>query len=404
MAAQLTKEALEQSEKAKNMAESLVSELQSYEQKYDSKDVSESRIFVSIINYRDNEGQFTLNDLFCKAANPSRIYIGYCLQYSPETDQPDINYHYNKLASSSYGKNIRTLFVPYTRARGPIYARYLVQNKFYNNEKYYLQIDCHMRFIKNWDNELIKQYQLCNDTKAIITTYPNPYDTQYLTLLKNFINIKDWDGNINMSSLDQRSSLLCADKFGNDGFLRIKSKMFHKFLKKPMLSLFYAAGFNFSLGNVIKNCPQDPNLKCLFFGEESINAVRLYTNGYNFYTPTRSICYHLWNRKDGLRNGVWRELYDIEKLKQMLVMLENKSKKNVKELLKGDGVSDDNNIYGFGVERSLKEYEKFCGVGFGNKSISDDAKYGGVKEDNREELFEEFQQNKLMNLISSFQT
>jgi len=38
---------------------------------------------------------------------------------------------------------------------------------------------------------------------------------------------------------------------------------------KPHLSLFWAAGFNFSLGRVLTEVPYDPTLDFLFFGEVS---------------------------------------------------------------------------------------------------------------------------------------
>ena len=34
------------------------------------------RIFVSVATYRDEEAQWTVNDLFCQAAAPERVRIG----------------------------------------------------------------------------------------------------------------------------------------------------------------------------------------------------------------------------------------------------------------------------------------------------------------------------------------
>ena len=48
--------------------------------------------------------------------------------------------------------------------------------------------------------------------------------------------------------------------------------------------------------------------------------------------------------------------------------------------------------------------KEFCGIDFKNKKISDDAKFGGIKVSKLEKLFQEFEQNKLMDLISSFQS
>jgi hypothetical protein len=53
-------------------------------------------------------------------------------------------------------------------AKGPLYARHVIQKNLYKNEDYYLQIDSHMRFEKNWDETVIEQLTLAenmNDTK-----------------------------------------------------------------------------------------------------------------------------------------------------------------------------------------------------------------------------------------------
>lgn len=134
------------------------------EEKVDPKEIQNATIFVSVINYRDCEGQFTLMDLFAKASNPSRVHVGYCLQYDPVNDTEDINFHFQALVQS--GKNIRALYIPFHKARGPIYARYLVQRDLFRGEKYYLQLDCHMRFIQNWDSILVEMFQKCGDKKA----------------------------------------------------------------------------------------------------------------------------------------------------------------------------------------------------------------------------------------------
>ena len=44
------------------------------------------RIFVQIASYRDPELQWTVQDLFNKAAKPERIFAGICWQFDPEAD------------------------------------------------------------------------------------------------------------------------------------------------------------------------------------------------------------------------------------------------------------------------------------------------------------------------------
>ena len=40
------------------------------------------------------------------------------------------------------------------------------------DEDFFLQIDCHTRFIENWDTRLLDNWAEANDEKAIITCFP----------------------------------------------------------------------------------------------------------------------------------------------------------------------------------------------------------------------------------------
>jgi hypothetical protein len=42
--------------------------------------------------------------------------------------------------------------------------------------------------------------------------------------------------------------------------------------------------------------PYDPHLPFLFFGEESSMAVRMWTHGWDFFSPPHHVIYHLWSR------------------------------------------------------------------------------------------------------------
>lgn len=49
----------------------------------------------------------------------------------------------------------------------------------YNNEDYYLQIDAHSRFVKNWDTQLIKKFnnalKITNNQKTVLSAHPSKY-------------------------------------------------------------------------------------------------------------------------------------------------------------------------------------------------------------------------------------
>jgi len=93
-------------------------------------------IFVAIPSYRDTECEHTLRDLYEKASNPSRIFVGLCLQNEDEMSTEFLLQY----------PNVRVAKLHYTIAKGPCYARSLAQ-ELWKGEDFYLQIDSHMRYV-----------------------------------------------------------------------------------------------------------------------------------------------------------------------------------------------------------------------------------------------------------------
>ena len=55
--------------------------------------------------------------------------------------------------------------------------------------------------------------------------------------------------------------------------------------------------YNFSSG-FLKDVPFDPFLPWIFMGEEIILSARLWTHGYDIYTPTQPVLTHRYKRMD----------------------------------------------------------------------------------------------------------
>ena len=129
-------------------------------------------IFVSIASYRDHECPETINSLFSKARDPSRIYVGLCVQNGKADPSCP-----GELCDKCVGANIRVFKMPYEKARGPAYARYHCA-KLYKGEDYFMQIDSHMQFIQNWDDLIINELHKCTPLlrpgahAAVLTHYP----------------------------------------------------------------------------------------------------------------------------------------------------------------------------------------------------------------------------------------
>jgi len=233
----------------------------------------EETIFVGIPSYRDPECQHTISNLLAQASNPMRISIGVCFQYDFENDLDC----FEKWPVSLFEDQIRVDRVDFKEATGPCWARFRTQ-MLWKGEMYYLSIDSHMRFIRDWDQILIDMLKKCPIEKAIITTYPPDYSLP------------------NNLSTDSRCILTCCSKFGDDGMLRLVGKRVCKSFMDPIPSFFWVSGFSFSSAAVILEVPYDPHLPFLFFGEESSMIVRLWTAGWNFFAPNQNIIYHLWER------------------------------------------------------------------------------------------------------------
>ena len=99
------------------------------------------KIFVSIASYRDSELPKTVADLISNAEHPELLRIVVYEQNGP--DDTSILNVYPK-------EQVLVLKDHFSKAKGPNWARAKIQ-KEYKDEEYYLQIDSHMRCIKNWD-------------------------------------------------------------------------------------------------------------------------------------------------------------------------------------------------------------------------------------------------------------
>eukprot|EP00913_Durusdinium_trenchii_P032775 g30681.t1 len=154
------------------------------------------RIFVSIVAYCDPELPATLRALLAQAAVPERLRVGLVWQGDGEAPVPQ---HLWRDAASSARADAacqRTLTLPTGKlsvtltqgghlriinmrpedARGPCWARYLAQ-LMWEGEELYLQLDSHMRFVKDWDLKAREQLLHCRSRclKPVLCSYGRAY-------------------------------------------------------------------------------------------------------------------------------------------------------------------------------------------------------------------------------------
>ena len=227
-----------------------------------------NKIFISIACYRDKEIIPTILDAYDKAKNKNNLVFGIFLQIAEE-DEKEINM--NKIPKNI---NVKLLKKSNLSARGPAYARYLINKHLWDDEKYYLQIDSHTRFIKDWD-EIIKNMLSSLAPNSVISTYPRGYYRNKKLFISPTVNIMKF-------------------KKIRDGIPIFSS--YRKKIDKPRRNFFWAAGFSFCYSCIFNIVPFDPYLKNLFWGEEFLMSLRFYTHNIKIYTPNQNIIFTLWDR------------------------------------------------------------------------------------------------------------
>jgi len=360
---------------------------------------------VSIIAYRDPELLPTLRSLFSQAAQPARIVAGIVWQ-GDDTSTGDVD----TLAAldtfaAEYAGCIRQLRLPHTEARGPCYARALAQQRLFEDEPFYLQLDSHMRFARGWDEQLLQQWALCKDSNAVLSTYPPAYE-------------RSSDAASELSSADPAAAaslppeeaqqpspptILCASKFdAADGMLRIVGRLLSRCPSAPLPSALFAAGFAFGPGRLVRAAPYDPHLANLFFGEESSMLARLYTAGFNMFAPSRTLVWHCWSRAyrhnfrelaqqadpDTQRQHKRRELLARARVCAVLGMTPTAEDSAVLAAAVSEADSSDASLssslavprapYTVGTQRTLSDFYAHTGVDFSTRSISERGRNGGV--------------------------
>jgi hypothetical protein len=296
-------------------------------------------IFVQIAAYRDPQLRATIEDMLAQAKNPKNLRIGVARQFHPEDGFDDL---------SDYEKDsrFRILNIPYTESKGVCWARHQVQ-QLYGNETYTLQIDSHMRFEKNWDDEMIKmikKLQKKGHKKPLLTGY-----------------VSSFDPDNDPAGRTQEPWRMAFDRFTPEGvvFFLPETIPGWKELKEPIPARFYSAHYCFTLGQFSTEVQHDPEF--YFHGEEISITVRAYTHGYDLFHPHKVLIWHEYTRKG--RTKQWDDDKDWHR-KNVACHIKNR------QLLGVDGETYDGDYSEwFGTERTIRDYEKYAGLLFSKRAI-----------------------------------
>jgi len=297
------------------------------------------KIFIQVASYRDPQLLPTIKSAIENAKKPNNLVFGIARQFKEDDG-------FDNLDEYSKDKRFKILNIPYNESKGACWARNQIQ-QLYKGEKYTLQIDSHMRFAPNWDEEMIKMVKSLQKKG-----YKKPLLTGY---------VSSFDPENDPESRVKEPWRMVFDRFIPEGavFFLPETIPNYQDLTEPIPARFYSAHFCFTLGEFAKEVQHDPEF--YFHGEEISISARAYTHGYDLFHPHKTLIWHEYTRKGRTKqwddDGKW-----VEK--------NNHCHKKNRSLFGMDGENEmEHGIYGFGNTRSLRDYEKYSGLLFSKRAV-----------------------------------
>ncbi|CAA7625671.1 Glycosyltransferase (GlcNAc) (modular protein) [Magnetospirillum sp. UT-4] len=285
--------------------------------------------------------------MVAKAAHPERVVAGILWQVVPDEDEDCV------AVPAGLKANIRGIRVHANESQGACWARHRIQAELFDGEDYFLQIDSHSRFAPGWDDMLIAMLGRCPSPRPVLSTYPVGYVPPD-TLRDPFIPV------------------LVANRFNEAGILLLKSRAIPLQVRpeRPLPTAFIGANCLFGPGTMVADVPYDPHL--YFHGEEISLAVRLWTSGYDLFSPDDIALYHDYSPDRG-RPRHWSDNRDWGSTNR-------RSFARARHILAGEPAPPealvDIDRHGLGSARSLAEYEAFADVDFVRRSFGPRAEEG----------------------------
>uniref|UniRef100_A0A7S4RT15 Protein xylosyltransferase n=1 Tax=Alexandrium monilatum TaxID=311494 RepID=A0A7S4RT15_9DINO len=347
-----------------------------------------SRIVVLVASLSETKLANTLVTMFQRAAQPSRVFAGVVQQN--RADEPDAleelcrhlgqplelkeafrgrkdlhmrqsdedawghgRYTPASLAACEPAARVRMHRMDVSEAKGPAYARSQqprLLGAAHAERDFCLQIDAHTVFVKGWDEDLIDEWAMTQNEYAVLTTYPLGADRRDFSPEKPINDQGRW-----------AMPHLCKASFEAAGVVRNSIAGAVANLQSPVFTKFWAAGLSFSRCHAERDVPNDPGLTHIFSGEEFSRAARLWTNGYDMYSPMRPYVVTFYGDDKGGRGG-WvtnaRQKYQAQHRLSVLLG----PRKEDRSALRG---------YDLGTRRTYEDYVKLSGIDMANQRVTD---------------------------------
>jgi hypothetical protein len=301
---------------------------------------------IMVANYRDSTRcSETLRSIFDNAAEPDRVRISIFDQlYAAEGERPCIDVFCELVGESECRRSqLVASQIDAANATGPTRARWETEEAI-EDEDFCMTIDSHLMFVPRWDEKIMAQWDSLDNPRAIITVYPK--STEHLT----------------GHTMEDAVQLMCKARIETkdaDSMIQYAAPMWilKKDTPKPRLMSQLAGGFNFGSCSQAKEVRNDPYTPYLFHGEEYSRAARLWTSGYDFYTPSDDIVFHWYEKRKVVWERDWGERWVIQQA----------SKRRVRYCLglpvtAEDFDRTDLDQFRLGTKRTMEQWIKFSGI------------------------------------------
>mmetsp|Transcript_3002 Transcript_3002/g.6242 ORF Transcript_3002/g.6242 Transcript_3002/m.6242 type:complete len:510 (+) Transcript_3002:40-1569(+) len=345
-------------------------------------------IFLSLASYRDENCLSTITNAFAKSKDSEKLFVGLVQQNCFEECrsgvledakvidiEPDPDCH-KLFCESESGRphcdagRVRVLRVNETESLGPYAARFFA-SKLWGGEQWYMQIDSHMSFVQDWDATSVKMLETAPSKKPVISHYP--------ASTENFEK---------QAKMKKPTSRLCGpafcDPYNDCSVIRLDGAAVYdkKYLPTPRFSPFVAGGYFIANSDFLREVPFDPFLPWIFMGEEIIMSARLWTHGYDMFSPSENVVGHIYVRRHKpkfwetvhrvLGFGKYNPLSDfvVDRVKNLI-----KYPEAAADMLERKSILGHIEDYGMGSVRTVEQYLEMVGLDITKKIFYSETKW-----------------------------
>jgi len=148
-------------------------------------------------------------------------------------------------------------------------------------------------------------------------------------------------------------------------------------LKYPRFAPVAGAGFFLAHSGLLKEVPFDPFLPWIFMGEELILSARLWTHGYDIYSPTQPVVTHRYKRLD--QPKFWQVMANLLAKGKSFnniglhvlgrIKAQNGYPESSKDFVSTKSLFTALDDYTLGNTRTLHDFLEYCGLNFTQKIV-----------------------------------